>query len=456
MMEMLVKNQRAKIVWLVMNFFALWSLSVMGDETTNGIVRKNISTTESNVVRAENSTYPSAGKTGHSGTAAESTTIISLYNSALEPSTVQDLATRDGLDPISTMEIFTKVRAEALEKMHSSVSQALTSDSMMHLSQTSSMALPTETMASSNTAGNITILPKVDRDVPAATSAAFFDKITTGNSLSPVRTGQSITPTSEQLFTSSFSSVMSVSSTKHTNYTKKQEDMVPTPMSVSSSTMNSSTLLTNTTPIARQGINHLYLIIVFVILLLLILGFCFVCVAKKKRRSGSTSFPIKKHKKREDAWAGPVMIPEDNVIPAEDMEEGKDKDQAGKHLTLTTFFGKRKSRQCSVLLEDVTVNVEQPAKEEEKPLVDQEANGQMTSNEKSIEPPTSSTKEHRPESEPQPNGHVLNPTDMIPENKGESSSDLPSPVAMPAPDTDFPLPPSELEMIQDNETDNAC
>ncbi|XP_030066009.1 leukosialin [Microcaecilia unicolor] len=454
MMAMLGKNQRAKTVWLVMNLLAMLSESVMGNRETTEVVSESISTTESNVARAENSKFPSAGKTDNSGAATESMRIISLYNSTHEAPTVEDLTRRDVLDPLTTMRIFTNVIAEALEKIATTVPQALTSDSLMKFSHPSSMALPTEISASRNTAGNITILPTVDRDTPA-TSAAFFSKITTGSNPSPVRTGQNISPTSEQLFTSSVSSIISViSSTKHT---AKHDEMVPTPMPMSSSsTMKISTLLTDTTPVEKKGINHLYLIIVVVILFLLIMVFCFVCVAKKKRRSGSTSFHVKKHKKGEDAWAGPVMIPEDNGMAAEDMEEGKDKDQAGKHLTLTTFFGKRKSRQCSVLLEDVTVNVDQPAKQEEKPLLNQEANGQMTSNEKSEEPPASSTKEHRPESEPQPNGHVLSPEDMIPENKGESPTDLPSPATIPAPDTDFPLPPSELEIIQDDEADKAC
>ncbi|XP_072341501.1 serine/threonine-protein kinase TAO2-like [Scyliorhinus torazame] len=69
----------------------------------------------------------------------------------------------------------------------------------------------------------------------------------------------------------------------------------------------------------------------------------------------------KKKGKLHDPWAGPVALPEDGG-PAEGAEEKKEEDLASKRLSLplSTFFGKRKSRVNSVLLEEVNLDAQDP------------------------------------------------------------------------------------------------
>ncbi|XP_029462801.1 leukosialin [Rhinatrema bivittatum] len=459
MLEKKMKFMRTMAVWLMVALPTMWPELVTGNENLKELMERNMSSTHINMA-GEESTLPSTDKNFHSAGAA-STVIFNSHKPTqpwLAGLMADDLTTQSEFNSVITKSPSATIRAEDLINAVTTVPQVLTSAPPMHLSHPSTGASPTETSPSSKTSGNITKLPTVDREVPATSIySASSSNISIATTSSPISmTDQDVSRIPEPLLTSVMTMTSFISSSKYTDDTAKDGNMGQTPTYQSSSTM--TVLSKGITPTAGPNNNYIYIVIVVILLILLILVFCFVCLAKKKRRSGSTSFHGKKYKKNkgEDAWAGPVMIPEDPGMSAEEAEEGKDTDQPGKRH-LTTFFAKRKSRQCSVLLEEVNVKADHLAKEEEKHFLNQEVNGQLTSNEKSNgaeDPSTSFTSEPKCGSELQPNGHVLTPEELVPEIQGESPDDLPSPVLMPAPETEFPLPPSELEMIPDD-TDKA-
>lgn len=194
--------------------------------------------------------------------------------------------------------------------------------------------------------------------------------------------------------------------------------------------------------------NHWYIVIAVVALALLLLAVCLVWNVHRRRSTGSTSFQTTNKKKKkggEDAWAGPVHMPEDNAIPVDVVVD--ESDQSGKLLTLTTFFNKRKSRQCSVAMENVNVQSQKPAKEEAAPLLSPSTNGQISGGisqpqasiaiPTSAQEPTTTASNQEATVQLQANGQVATAPPVDPDA-------LPPP-SSPPPQTDFPAPPPALD-----------
>ncbi|XP_067882241.1 leukosialin-like [Heterodontus francisci] len=206
-------------------------------------------------------------------------------------------------------------------------------------------------------------------------------------------------------------------------------------------------------PMRSASFNPIALIIailIFTVIIIIIIIF----ILMKRKRSHSQTFDPKRRKKGkvEDPWAGPVALPEDGGA-TDGTEEKKDEDLTSKRMSLSTFFGKRKSRAISVLLDDVEVgNAKSPAQESQQPLLSKEPNGKVTDTQSSeerqgitIDPAGLNTQEPSeqelllpPPPSVQPNGHIQEPSSGPEVMEQGSHDDLPPPP--PLGDTVLPIP----------------
>uniref|UniRef100_A0A8D2F5T7 Sialophorin n=1 Tax=Theropithecus gelada TaxID=9565 RepID=A0A8D2F5T7_THEGE len=98
---------------------------------------------------------------------------------------------------------------------------------------------------------------------------------------------------------------------------------------------------------------------------------------RQKRRTGA--LVLSRGGKRNgvvDAWAGPAQVPEEGTVTVTVGGSGGDKgsgvpdgEGSGRRPTLTTFFGRRKSRQGSLAMEELKSGSGSNLKGEEEPLV---------------------------------------------------------------------------------------
>uniref|UniRef100_A0A8C9DHB9 Sialophorin n=1 Tax=Prolemur simus TaxID=1328070 RepID=A0A8C9DHB9_PROSS len=102
---------------------------------------------------------------------------------------------------------------------------------------------------------------------------------------------------------------------------------------------------------------------------------------RQKRRTGALKLSAgRKRNGAVDAWAGPARVPEEGAATATAGGPGEDKgpgvpngEESGPRPTLTTFFGRRKSRQGSLALEELKPESGPRLGGEEEPLVGSEA-----------------------------------------------------------------------------------
>lgn len=117
------------------------------------------------------------------------------------------------------------------------------------------------------------------------------------------------------------------------------------------------------------------LLVVIVLLALLLLW-----RRRQKRRTGILT--LSGGGKRNgvvDAWAGPARVPDEEAMTTTAGGAGGNKDSgvpetvvSGQRPTLTTFFGRRKSRQGSLAMEELKSGSGPNLKGEEEPLVGSE------------------------------------------------------------------------------------
>ncbi|XP_004706085.2 leukosialin [Echinops telfairi] len=101
---------------------------------------------------------------------------------------------------------------------------------------------------------------------------------------------------------------------------------------------------------------------------------------RQRRRTGSLMLSTSaKRNKVVDAWAGPARVSDEEMATATVGGSAGDKtggipdgERPGRRPTLTTFFGRRKSRQGSLALEELEAGPAASPKPEEEPLVGSE------------------------------------------------------------------------------------
>lgn len=122
---------------------------------------------------------------------------------------------------------------------------------------------------------------------------------------------------------------------------------------------------------------------------------------RQKRRTGALT--LSGGGKRNgvvDAWAGPARVPDEEATTASGPGSGGNKgsgvletEGSGQRPTLTTFFSRRKSRQGSLVLEELKPGSGTNLKGEEEPLVGSE--------DEAVETPTSDGPQAKDEATPQ-------------------------------------------------------
>lgn len=99
-----------------------------------------------------------------------------------------------------------------------------------------------------------------------------------------------------------------------------------------------------------------------------------------------------------DAWAGPARVPDEEATTTSGAGGNKgsevlETEGSGQRPTLTTFFSRRKSRQGSLVLEELKPGSGPNLKGEEEPLVGSE--------DEAVETPTSDGPQAKDEAAPQ-------------------------------------------------------
>lgn len=137
-------------------------------------------------------------------------------------------------------------------------------------------------------------------------------------------------------------------------------------------------------PSSDQGANNTLLVAVFVALLVVIVLLVLLLLwrQRQKRRTGALTLSGGGGKRNGviDAWAGPARVSdEEAAVTTTGVSGGGDKgsgvpdgEGSSRRPTLTTFFGRRKSRQGSLALEELKAGSAASLKGEEEPLVGSE------------------------------------------------------------------------------------
>nr|XP_007988141.1 leukosialin [Chlorocebus sabaeus] len=189
--------------------------------------------------------------------------------------------------------------------------------------------------------------------------------MTTG-SLEPsnVTTGPSVTMTTGSLEPSSGASGPQVSSVK-----------LSTMMTPTTSTNASTVPFRN--PDENSGGMLPVAVLVALLVVIVLVALLLLWRRRQKRRTGA--LVLSRGGKRNgvvDAWAGPAQVPEEGAMTVTVGGSGGDKgsgvpdgEGSGRRPTLTTFFGRRKSRQGSLVMEELKSGSGSNLKGEEEPLV---------------------------------------------------------------------------------------
>ncbi|XP_015414861.1 PREDICTED: leukosialin [Myotis davidii] len=121
-------------------------------------------------------------------------------------------------------------------------------------------------------------------------------------------------------------------------------------------------------------------VLVALLVVIILLALILLWRRRQKRRTGALT--LNRGGKRNgvaDAWAGPARVSDEEAVITTAGESGGDKGSAapegegsGRRPTLTTFFGRRKSRQGSLALEELKAESAASLKGEEEPLVGSE------------------------------------------------------------------------------------
>lgn len=135
-------------------------------------------------------------------------------------------------------------------------------------------------------------------------------------------------------------------------------------------------------PNSNQETNNTRLVAIFVALLVVIVLLALLLLWRQRQKRRTGALTLSRGGKRNgvvDAWAGPAQVSDEEAVittagvSGGDMGSGVPEGEgSGRRPTLTTFFGKRKSCQGSLALEELKAGSAPSLKGEEEPLVDSE------------------------------------------------------------------------------------
>ncbi|XP_075851537.1 leukosialin [Microcebus murinus] len=153
---------------------------------------------------------------------------------------------------------------------------------------------------------------------------------------------------------------------------------------VSDSSISSVKISTVITPVIMPSPNpdggqKSMLLVPILMALLVVVAFVALLLWRHRQKRHTGALKLNRGGKRNgvvDAWAGPARVPEDGAVtltvggPGEDKDSGvPNGEEPGPRPTLTTFFGRRKSRRGSLALEELKSESGPCLRGEEEPLV---------------------------------------------------------------------------------------
>ncbi|CAN0489403.1 unnamed protein product [Rangifer tarandus platyrhynchus] len=137
--------------------------------------------------------------------------------------------------------------------------------------------------------------------------------------------------------------------------------------------------------IPAQGTKGTLLVAVLVALLVVVVLGALILLWRRRQKRKTGVLTLSRSGKRNgvvDAWAGVARVSDEEAMTATEGASGGNSDSDGPHRegsgqqpTLTTFFGRQKSRQGSVALEELKAGPASSLKAEEEPLVGNEDEG---------------------------------------------------------------------------------
>ncbi|XP_007948488.1 leukosialin [Orycteropus afer afer] len=193
---------------------------------------------------------------------------------------------------------------------------------------------------------------------------------------SSVTSGPPVTKTTSSLETSNVTSGHPVTKTTGT---LEVSSMKISTMVTSEASTNSTTRFSSH---SDQGKNGTLLVAVLVALLVVIVLVALLLLWRRRQKKRTGALTLSGNGKRHrvvDAWAGPARVPDEEAVTAtaggsggNKGSGGHDGEGSGRQPTLTTFFGRKKSHQGSLALEELEAGSAPSPKGEEEPLVGSE------------------------------------------------------------------------------------
>ncbi|GAB1292713.1 Leukosialin [Apodemus speciosus] len=157
--------------------------------------------------------------------------------------------------------------------------------------------------------------------------------------------------------------------------------------------------ITTRSPRRRSSGTLLVPMLIALIVVVALMALLLLWRQRQKRRTGALT--LSRGGKRNgvvDAWAGPARVPDEEATTASGAGDNKgsgvqETEASGQRPTLTTFFSRRKSRQGSLVLEELKPGSGPNLKGEAEPLVGSE--------DEAVETPTSDGPQAKDEAAPQ-------------------------------------------------------
>ncbi|ELK10953.1 leukosialin [Pteropus alecto] len=134
-------------------------------------------------------------------------------------------------------------------------------------------------------------------------------------------------------------------------------------------------------PNSKQGTNNSWLMAVVMSLLVVIVLLALLLLWRQRQKRRTGALTLSRGGKRNgvvDAWAGPARMSDEEAVITAGVSGGDkasgvpEGEGSGRRPTLTTFFGRRKSCQGSLALEELKAGSAPSLEGEEEPLVDSE------------------------------------------------------------------------------------
>ncbi|CAO2583352.1 Spn [Lemmus lemmus] len=236
--------------------------------------------------------------------------------------------------------------------------------------------------------------------VTMTTSSKETSEPSVATTVSSKSSGPSVTMTTESLELSS--EPHGLSTTIATSSVESSSVAGGTPVSnIKISTMSTPEPVTNRTP--PQGSSGVLLVPMLVALLVVLALVALLVLWRRRQKRRTGVLTLSGGGKRNgvvDTWAGPARVPDEEAATAAASGSGGNKgsgalerEGSGQRPTLTTFFSRRKSRQGSLVLEELKSGPGTDLKGEEEPLVG--------SKDEAVETPTSDGLEAKDGAAPQ-------------------------------------------------------